>query len=174
MSRGSNLKIVFLYKYLAEWKINTWNIQVSTQALKEPCFWSGGTVGAALPLWITTKHTENPGDGGLNSAGEKWEWAENVEAECFENCTCKVCRAEVGSRARRSLPSLIWIKSSARLLGLLWQIPVKETLWEFHFLMLLSSSAVQSVIDCMGFTRCPIRSLHCDSLLDRVSLRDNC
>lgn len=51
---------------------------------------------------------------------------------------------------------------------------LKETLWEFHLLMLLSSSAVQSVIDCMGFTRCPIRSLHCDSLLDRVSLRDNC
>lgn len=91
-----------------------------------------------------------------------------------ENCACTVCRVEVGSRARRSLPSLIWIKSSARRFGLLWQIPVKETLWEFHYLTLLSSSAVQSVIDCMGFTRCPIRSLHCDSLLDRVSLRDNC
>lgn len=44
----------------------------------------------------------------------------------------------------------------------------------FFFLMLLSNSAVESVRDCMDFTRCPIRSLQCDSLLDRVSLRDNC
>lgn len=131
MSRGSNVKSSSCTNIWPSGKSTHEIFKFPLKRLRNSAFEVGNCWCRAASLDNYKAHRKSGRRGTKQRRGRvRAGPGDEARPACMEKRTCKVCRAEVGSRAQQSPPSLVRIKGSARRLG---QSPVRGTLGEFHF-----------------------------------------
>lgn len=141
--------VIFLYKYSAEWKINTWNIKVELKCLRNCLMWKRWCYTAPLTIHIARNSKMASINGSLNffNSIEETGWItlqtrrKKVNIRCMFFEIIHICfkRCNLESEISRGHFNDI-NQERVRRFKSRWKILQYKKLQEFHYMQLFSTA----------------------------------